>query len=378
VTRPDERPEVEREQTDASLRTEREKTDRALAERQTAVEEDADAVILHARQTADAVLVEAREKADEQLEGAAVPTAAQRALDGERAREDAAVKAERATADANLERERVESNLALARLLPLERVKTDRYLLTERIRSDDALSNRDDFLGIVSHDLRNLLGGIVMSAGILAKTADAHEQGKQILAGTARIQRYAARMNRLIGDLQDVASIDAGRMAVSPATLDVGALIAEAAETFQTDAVASRVSLETRVRCPAMARFDHDRLLQVLANLIANAIKFTAPGGRVTVEAAAAAAGDHVRVSVSDTGAGIGPEMREAVFERFWQAKDGDRRGLGLGLYISKSIVEAHGGRIWVESTVGAGSTFHFTVPVEAAPAPSDAARTKM
>ena len=360
---------AERGQTDESLRTEREKTDRALADRQAAVEKDADAVILQARRTADAVLVEAREKADEQLEGTAVPKAAQRALDGERAREDAALRDERATADESLERERVESNLALARLLPLERVKTDRYLLTERVRSDDALSNRDDFLGIVSHDLRNLLGGIVMSAGILAKTADAHEQGKQILAGTARIQRYAARMNRLIGDLLDVASIDAGRMAVSPATADVGPLIEEAVETFQTDAVAKHVVLTTHVRCAVIARFDHDRLLQVLANLIANAIKFTAPGGKVTVEAAASP--DHVQVSVTDTGAGINPDMLDAVFQRFWQAKEGDRRGLGLGLYISRSIVEAHGGRIWVESTPGHGSTFHFTLP--AAPAAASA-----
>lgn len=371
MTRKADRPGAERAHTDESLRTERAKTDRALAQRQAAVEEDADAVVLHARQTADAVLVDAREKADEQLEDTRAPEAAQRALEGERAREDAALREERAVADANLERERVESNLALAALLPLERVQTDRYLLTERVHSDNALSNRDDFLGIVSHDLRNLLGGIVMSAGIMARTADSHAQGKQILEGTARIQRYAARMNRLIGDLLDVASIDAGRMAISASPADVSALIDEAVETFQTDAAVRHVTLSTRVTPPLMACFDHDRLLQVLANLIANAIKFTDAGGTVVIRAARS--GDEVQVSVVDTGAGIGPEMLEAVFERFWQAKEGDQRGLGLGLYISKSIIDAHGGRIWVDSTPGRGSTFHFTLPAaetEGEPAP--------
>jgi len=351
----------ERQQTDNSLRTEREKSDRALAEHQAAVEKDADKVIEHARETADAVLIEARDKADDDLAEAGASRAAHDALAGERARDDAALRTERAAADENLERERAEANAALARLLPLERVKTDRYLFTERVRSDDALSNRDDFLGIVSHDLRNLLGGIVLSAGVMAKLADSHEQGKQILAGTARIQRYAARMNRLIGDLLDVASIDSGRLAVAPITADVAAVVDEAVEMFQADAAADHLSIVTRARGPLMARFDHDRVLQVMANLIANAIKFTPERGRVTVDAARS--GDDVQVSVADTGTGIPADMHAAVFERFWQAKEGDRRGLGLGLYISRSIVEAHGGRIRVESTPGAGSTFFFTLP---------------
>lgn len=358
---PGETPRDERDQTDVSLRTEREKTDQALAEHQAEVEDEADAVIEQARTTADAVLEEAREKADDQLDDAGAPPAAQRALDSDRAREDAALREERAAADVSLERERAETALALARLLPLERVKTDRYLLTERVRSDDALANRDDFLGIVSHDLRNLLGGIVMSAGAMAKLADSHEQGKQMLAGTARIQRYAARMNRLIGDLLDVASIDAGRLAFSPVDCDVAAVIDEAVETFQSDAAFRHIALTSRVVRPLTARFDHDRLLQVLANLISNAIKFSPDKGRI--EVTAARAGDGVQVSIADAGTGIPPEMMEVVFERFWQAGEGDRRGLGLGLYISKSIVDAHGGRIWVESTPGKGSTFHFTLP---------------
>jgi signal transduction histidine kinase len=354
-------PRPERQQTDKSLRTEREKTDRALADKQAVVESDADSVISRARETADAVLEDARDKADDHLEETGAVAETRDALADERAREDQALSDERAAADASLAREREESNRALAKLLPLERVKTDRFLLTERVRSDDALSHRDDFLGIVSHDLRNLLGGIVLSAGVMAKIADSHEQGKQILAGTARIQRYAARMNRLIGDLLDVASIDSGRLAVAPVTADIAAVLEEAVEMFQADAAADHLSIVTRARGPLMARFDHDRLLQVMANLISNAIKFTPERGGVTVDAARS--GDDVQVSVTDTGTGIPADMQAAVFERFWQAKADDRRGLGLGLYISRSIVEAHGGRIWVESTPNVGSTFFFTLP---------------
>lgn len=352
----------ERKQTDKSLRTEREKTDRALAEKQATVESDADTVIARARETADAVLVEARDKADDQLEETGAVDEAHDVLAGERAREDKALSDERAAADASLAREREESNLALAKLLPLERVKTDRFLLTERVRADDALSHRDDFLGIVSHDLRNLLGGIVMSAGILAQTKAQGADAEQIKSGTDRIQRYAARMNRLIGDLLDVASIDAGRLAMKPAPGSVAEVVDEAVEIFTADATAKGLTLDAGVTDPALqAVFDHDRVLQVLANLLSNAIKFTG-AGHVHIEAARAEG--NVRFSITDTGGGIPESMLDVVFQRFWQAGADDRRGLGLGLYISRSIVEAHGGRIWVESTPQVGSTFIFTLPL--------------
>lgn len=361
MTADDDKPSAERGQTDESLRAEREKTDLALAEKQAALEADADTVILRARETADAVLTAAREKADDQLEETAAPVEARDAVTDERALEDKALRDERAAADESLEREREETARALLKLLPLERVKTDRYLLTERVRSDDALSNRDDFLGIVSHDLRNLLGGIVTSASLMAQEADAQIQGKHVLVGTARIQRYAARMNRLIGDLLDVASIDAGKLAVTPVRADIEPVVCEAVELFQADAATRRITVQADVAGQCFAAFDHDRLLQVLANLLSNAIKFTADGGTVSVRSHDA--GAEVEVSVTDTGSGIPANMLEAVFQRFWQARGNDTRGLGLGLYISRSIIEAHGGRISVESTPGKGSTFLFTLP---------------
>lgn len=350
-----------REKTDESLRTEREKTDVAIGNSQAAIDENADEVVRHAREVADAVLVAARDKADEGLARTSPPGEAQATVDQERVAEDDALRQERATADESLERERDADIGALSKLLPLEREKTDRYLLTERTRADDALAHRDDFLGMVSHDLRSLLGGMVMSAALLAQRASENDEGAKILVQTTRIERLGARMNRLIGDLVDVTSIDAGKLAVTKTRGDWASLIAEAVDIFQPAAGAKGLSLESDIHESLPGDFDHDRMLQVLANLITNAIKFTPHGGRIRV--VGGRAGDECRFAVRDTGAGIPPDMLETVFERFWQVGKNDRRGLGLGLFISQCIVSAHGGRIWAESTLGEGSSFNFTLP---------------
>jgi signal transduction histidine kinase len=204
--------------------------------------------------------------------------------------------------------------------------------------------------------LRDLLSGIVLSAALLPDSAAEPNGTKQ------RIERYAARMNRLIGDLVDVASIDAGQLKVVPVLADWSALIEEVAALFQPSASAQGVTLETALaERPLSLRFDHDRMLQVLANIIANSLKFTPRGGRVRVEAERGT--DELRCAVHDTGSGIPAHMLEAIFQRFWQ-RSNDRRGVGLGLYITQCIVEAHGGRIWAESTEGVGSTLRFTVPI--------------
>lgn len=358
---------LQRDQTDESLRAERNETDRALAELQATVEEHADAVVLHAREQADAVLTVARDKADDLLAATRHGPGAPPAIIAEdRATEDEVLRDERAIADEVLLREREEETAALSKLLPMERVRTDRYLLTERIRSDDAVAVRDDFLGIVSHDLRNLLGGIVMSSSLLAETAAKAAPddalGKEAAAATKRIQRYAARMNRLIGDLVDVASIDAGRLSITSARGDSTTLIAEAVDTFQTAATAAGITLSTEMADHVAADFDRERMLQVLANLIGNSLKFTPRGGKIWCRGKRI--GAELHFAVSDSGAGIPANMLESIFERFWQVGTNDRRGIGLGLYISKCIVEAHGGRIWAESTLGEGSSIWFTLPV--------------
>ena len=318
--------------------------------------QNADAVLNVARDNADAVLNAAHDKADERLNRAVIEA---------RALEDEALRDERAYADESLRLER-NAGVALRGLLPLERAKTDRYLLTERARSDVALLNRDDFLGIVTHDLRDLLGGIVTSSALLSNRAAKTEEGQQTLAETSRIERYAARMNRLIGDLLDVASIDAGKLAVNPLRGDWTGLIAEAVDTFKAAASAKEISLRNEIAGqPLLGTFDHDRMLQVLGNLLSNAIKFTAQGGEITFRGERA--GEELRFCVSDTGTGIPENCLTSIFERFWQVGQNDRRGLGLGLYISRCIVEAHGGSIWAESKPGEGCRICFKLPADAA-----------
>lgn len=346
-----------REQTDESLRTERDRVDRAVDDKRSAQQHEADAIVERARENADAVLESARESADERLPP--TPEVAT-TLAETRASEDAVLREERAVADAALQRERAESRHALARLFPLEREKTDRHLLTERTRADDAVAQRDDFLGIVSHDLRNLLGGIVLSADLLSRDAESDRAAAGTAAGAKRILRYAARMNRLIGDLLDVASIDAGSLPLDKQRGDMREVMTEAADSFRAAAEAKGLALEVVLPDePLEAEADRDRLLQVLANLITNAIKFTA-AGKVTLRGERV--GDHLELSVRDTGIGIPEAMRQSVFERFWQSGKNDRRGVGLGLYIARSIVEAHGGAISVETELGKGSTFSFTL----------------
>jgi signal transduction histidine kinase len=168
-------------------------------------------------------------------------------------------------------------------------------------------------------------------------------------------------MNRLVNDLLDVASIEAGKLALVPTQIEVAHILRDTLEAFDPIATAKRITLDADTKTlPLHARIDADRILQVLANLVSNAIKFTAPEGRVRI--AARGGKSEIHFTVTDTGIGIPQEQLQEVFERFHQVSK-DRRGLGLGLYISKCIVEVHGGRMWAESTLGAGSTFHVVLP---------------
>jgi signal transduction histidine kinase len=352
----------DRVKTDSSLHKERKNADALLAEQRAGVEAEADRVVELARVHADAVLLEARDKADEQLEKSDPDPQTLAVIETERSHEDDAVAEERAAADLSVQREREQNARDLFALLPLERVGTDRSLLTERVRSDTAVDHRDDFLGMVSHDLRDLLGGIVTSSAILLRAAPAGDEGTAIRAGTGRIQRYAARMKRLIDDLTDVASIDAGKLGVTPVRGNLAPLILEAVASMRDAASAKNVALTlSPMEGQLPAVFDPDRVLQVLTNLIANAVKFTPAGGEIHLSAESRQ--DCVQVSVNDTGAGIPVELIEVIFERFRQVAVTDRRGLGLGLYISRSLIEAQQGKIWAESQLGRGTTIRFTLP---------------
>ena len=220
---------------------------------------------------------------------------------------------------------------------------------------------RDDVLGVVSHDLRNPLSAIAMcSSALLESPAD--PSSTRYLLET--IQRSADWMKTLIQDLLDVASLDSGRLSIDRRPMDVRPVLEETRELFGQNAEERGLAIvvEAEGGLPTIAA-DRGRVLQVLSNLVGNALKFTPSGGRVTLRARAER--DHVRLTVSDTGAGIPPDELPHIFDRHWHKQRNAReRGTGLGLAIARGLVETHGGRIWAESEPGAGSSFHFTLPI--------------
>lgn len=351
-------PNAEREQTDESLRLEREKVDSAVSEMLTVIDETADAVVALARERADRVIAKARREADRKTGlPSPMPTLAR-----ERREEDISVVHERAEADETTRRERS----AHAVELGVEREETDKDLSAERTYHDTAIATRDEFLQIVSHDLNNLLTGMTGSATLIDREIAQMEGNAKLLKYTQRIRSSSTRMSRLVGDLVDVASIESGALAVTPVASDPAIVVREAVEIFQPAAAAHSVSVTFAIRGPAAPVWlDSARILQVLTNLLSNAIKFTKRGETVLVSLEYLAA--EIRFSVKDPGEGIPADQLTAVFERFKRLDPNDRRGLGLGLYISKSIVHGHGGRIWVESELGKGCTFYFTLPMPTA-----------
>lgn len=219
---------------------------------------------------------------------------------------------------------------------------------------------RDDVLGIVAHDLRNPLNSILLQAQLL-RSLSIEPQGRAHNV-TEAIERAAKRMNRLIQDLLDVTRMEAGRLSVEQTRIPAQQIVADTIEAQRPLATSASLDLRLDV-APDLPEIwaDRDRLLQVFENLIGNALKFTKPGGSIAV--GAAPRDSEVLFWVTDTGSGIAAEDLPYLFDRFWQAKRAERRGAGLGLPIVKGIIEAHCGRIWVESTLGQGSTFFFTIP---------------
>ena len=224
-----------------------------------------------------------------------------------------------------------------------------------------ATQARDVVLGIVSHDLRNPLSAIAMCASALRESPPEAATDRGSLADT--IYDSAEWMQRLIQDLLDVAAIEARQLSIERHREPVESIIQRVRATFERPAAQRGVRLEVEV-APATPEVhgDAERILQVLANLVSNAVKFTEAGGTVTV--LAEASGGEVLFSVRDTGAGVPADDLSHLFDLYWHARRNARsRGSGYGLAIARGIVEAHGGRIWVESVVGKGSTFRFTIP---------------
>ena len=229
-----------------------------------------------------------------------------------------------------------------------------------RLEAQRATRAREDVLAVVAHDLRSPLSTILMSARLLQEpTTDASTQTSAVIGG--RIVRAVTRMESLIKDLLDLAAIEAGQLAVDQQPVEAQSLASEAIEMMLPIARAKGLELTAHI-ADQLLSCDRGRILQVFSNLIGNAVKFTPSAERITVFGTVDDESTY-RFTVEDSGPGIAPDQLPHIFDRYWQARNTDRRGVGLGLSIASGIITAHGGRIWVESEVARGTTFQFTLP---------------
>jgi signal transduction histidine kinase len=227
------------------------------------------------------------------------------------------------------------------------------------------LANRDRMIAIFGHDLRGLLNALTVNAELLLR-----KEGAASAESTRNVRRTIERMDQLITSLLDSVRLNANRLVVVPRPVDASELLREAVEIFRPLARVKSLSLTLAIpKRPLLATADHGRMFQVISNLLSNAIKFSSVNSRITVQATTL--GHDLQVAVQDEGPGIPERDLDRVFDSFFQLQDSDDRGLGLGLSISRAIIQAHGGKIWATSRPGAGSTFYFTIPrSESEPAP--------
>jgi signal transduction histidine kinase len=225
-------------------------------------------------------------------------------------------------------------------------------------QAQKAIATRENLLAVVSHDLKDPLNSVLMSCELMYESAIEPQERRRLEI----MRRSALRMDRLIHDLLDLASLDGGTFSVNHAPCDVPLLIEDVLDAFLPSAMEKEIALTRELEQPLLPlSCDRSRLHQVLSNLLSNAIKFTPKAGRVILRAKNAARS--VSFSISDTGPGIPSDQLPYVFDRFWQANHTRRLGTGLGLSIAKGIVEAHGGVIRARSEPHVGSTFEFELP---------------
>lgn len=225
-----------------------------------------------------------------------------------------------------------------------------------------AVQSREDVLSMVSHDLKNPIAAIQLSAQLLDKQIERFQLPTDLHKVVEILQASASSMDALIQSILDMGKIQAGTFSVDPRPLELRSALNSAIALLSPLATAKNIQLELEGTSHLLvANADQNRVLQVLSNLIGNAIKFTPNGGKVTVSSELDGAA--VKISVRDNGPGIPADQIPYLFARHWQAMSAATRGSGLGLFISRGIVEAHRGKIWVESEVGKGSCFSFTLP---------------
>lgn len=350
-----------RDETDVSLRTERARTDGELSESPSKEERDADAVLAVSRERADAVVALARSRADEKL-SASMTTADRDALAAERRSEDVLLATERAAEDRTLVIERAARRLSFASLLAAERASTDARLAEERVHADAASVRREDLLAVLAHDAESVLLATDITMEGLVQQLETDPRATREVIAAKRVSESIGLLRRLAAELVDFSGIAAGKLVVTRKAIDIADLVSRVVGVFQPLAASRGLSLTAPAsHAPIIASADADRITQALGNFLNNAIKFTPAGGRISVSLRELA--DRVEVSVEDTGCGIPEDQQAVIFERFRKLNPGLRAGLGLGLYIARSVVEAHDGRVWVRSEPGRGSTFTFSLP---------------
>ncbi len=370
----------ERQKTDESLIAERNRATQSLKSATNKSRGATDNIVRDERSSADQLMVDSRNEFDESR--AHIPSQ----LNEERRQSDIATDLERTRLDAALLEERRISTKLINQVVLDERHTTDINLLFERNTTDlkisgtadklsvevsahavtkTSLTSRDEFLAIVSHDLRNPIGAVASYADLLIENPDGNQLGPKAKKYARAIKRNAEQSLRMIADLLDVERIAQDKLTLKITPVLPGAVLDQAVETHLSIAKDHGVTITKSDACAgALVHCDHDRIVQTLGNLLGNALKFTPGGG--TIELAAQVCQEGIEFSVSDSGPGIPESKRAAIFERFAQLRSKDRDGLGLGLYISKMLVEAHGGRLWVESEHGHGSCFKFVIPLKA------------
>ena len=222
---------------------------------------------------------------------------------------------------------------------------------------------RDDMIGIVSHDLRNPVNAVKMLTGVMLDRDRDEPLSAEMVEYATIIRQAAEQMDALIRDLLDVTRIEAGRLTVADRPEDTEELLSDALRTLAP--VAQEKSIMLRLTAPddlPLVIADRERIGQALSNLVGNAVKFSPPGSEILVRVLVL--DDEIVFSVTDRGIGMTPEQLSHAFDRFWQSGRTDRQGAGLGLAITKGIIDAHRGRIWAESSLETGSTFYFTLPI--------------
>lgn len=383
---------ADRGRTDRSLRAERLATDRFASDSGRATQRKADSARRSEREAADRDLSRGRKSTDAarargsrkraSREVEAERRVAARFLTRERHLADEALARQRRHADSTLARERKELRETERKLIDRERLRTDRHLGEERGHTDEAfqaaelrlalaktghekavaaLELRDEFLAILSHDLRSPLNVIAINAARVGQRVPEGEGASQIRGLCSQIEASVKRVGHMVDDLLDAEHMALGNLRLPRKLGDLREVVRESVALMEPVLSAQEMSLQAALPdSPVAVAFDHDRILQVFLNLLGNAIKFTPRGGKIWL--GMETDDGSVRVTVSDTGPGVPIEQRRRIFRRFTQGTR-DKGGTGLGLYIAQRIIEAHAGKIGVEPRSGMGSTFFFVLP---------------